>query len=79
MNARGTVEELLLQVDSLLDGVRAFELFVPEELTMRDRPVSQNIAMAVLLDRLLGKKLLPDGFAQQATGRLYKYRSEPVK
>jgi hypothetical protein len=37
------------------------------------------MAMAVVLDKLLGKQLYPDGFDQRPTGRRYKYKSDPPK
>ena len=40
------------------------------------RPFGQNSAMAVVLDKLLGKGLFPDGFEYRATGRRYKYKAD---
>ncbi len=75
----GTIEGLLAQVEALPEGIESFELFVPEDLTWQGRSVDQNIAMAVVLDKLLGKELYPDGFDQRPTGRRYKYKLDPPK
>jgi hypothetical protein len=72
-----TVESLVAQVESLPSGQSNFELFVPSDLTMRGRPVPLDLAMAVIVDRLLGKGLWPAGFEQRPTGRRYRYRSTP--
>jgi hypothetical protein len=75
----GTIEALLAQVEALPEGTTTFELFVPQDLTWQGRPVVQNMAMAIVLDKLLGKQLYPDGFDQRPTGRRYKYKSDPPK
>jgi hypothetical protein len=72
--ATGSVKGLLAKVEALPDGTKSFELFVPQDLTMQGRPVAQNMAMALVLDRLLGRGLFPDGFEQRPTGRRYKYK-----
>lgn len=74
--ASGTTEAFLAKVNALPDGTRAFQLYVPSTLTLKGEPVAQNLAMALVLDCLLAKRLYPDGFEQQANGRLYKYTSE---
>src|SRR5262249_50740410 len=75
----GTIEALLAQVEALPEGTKTFELFVPQDLTWQGRPVTQNMAMAVVVDKLLGKQLYPDGFDQRPTGRRYKYKSDPPR
>lgn len=75
----GTIESLLAQVEALPEGTKTFELFVPQDLTWQGRPVAQNMAMAVGLDKLLGKQLYPDGFEQRPTGRRYTYKTDPPK
>lgn len=75
----GTIEKLLAQVETLPEGTNVFELFVPQNLTWQGQPVGQNMAMAIVLDKLLGKQLYPDGFDQHPTGRRYKYKSDPPK
>ncbi len=74
----GTLEDLLSKVEALPEDINSFELFVPEDLTRQGQPVALDVAMALLVDRLLGKGLFPDGFDQRATGRRYKYSSDPT-
>ena len=69
-----TVESLIAQVDALPEGTQAFELFVPKNLTWQGAPVAQDMAIAIVLDKLLGKELYPAGFEQALTGRRYKYK-----
>jgi hypothetical protein len=71
----GTVEGLLAQVQAIPPGTKTFELFVPQRLTWEGRPIDQSLAMAVVVDQLLGKKLFPDSFEQRPTGRRYKYKA----
>jgi hypothetical protein len=50
------------------------DLFVPADLTLRDKPVPADVAMAVILDKLLAAGFDPLGFSQAAHGRFYHYR-----
>lgn len=72
----GTIESLLAQVEAIPAGTKSFELFVPQSLTWEGRAIDQNPAMAVVLDKLLGKGLFPDGFEQRPNGRRYKYKAD---
>ena len=72
----GTIESLLAQVEAIPADTKQFELFVPQSVTYEGRPFDQNPAMAVVLDKLLGKGLFPDGFEQRPTGRQYKYKAD---
>ena len=74
--ANGTIEDLFAKVEALPEGTKGFELYVPNNLTMKGQPVAQNLAMALVLDKILGKKLYPDGFEPKSNGRLYKYTWE---
>lgn len=75
----GTVEELLIKVEALPANTTTFMLFVPQALTLRGQPVPQDVAMAIVVDRLLGKGLFPNGYDQRSTGRRYRYGSTPPK
>ena len=68
-----TVEELLERIDRVPDGTTRLELWVPERLTLRGKEVRLDVAMTVVLDRLLGKGFMPSGFSQGDTGRTYYY------
>jgi hypothetical protein len=72
----GAVEDLLSQIASIRDDQTTFELWVPQSLSLHDRPIALDIAMAIMLDALLKKELFPDGFIQGDGGRYYKYRLE---
>ncbi|MGB7324591.1 MAG: hypothetical protein WBD31_06950 [Rubripirellula sp.] len=74
-----TVESLLETIDrvpasSVADAPSEFTLWVPESLTLQGQSVPQDIAMAVVLDKLLGLDFFPHGFEQGDGGRLYKYQ-----
>jgi len=70
-----SVEALLETIErSLSEEMSKLDLFVPSDLTLRDKPVSADVAMAVILDKLLGAGFEPAGFSQAPHGRLYHYR-----
>jgi hypothetical protein len=70
-----SVEDLLEAIDRTVSKkTTTFDLFVPSDLTLRDQPVSADVAMAVILDKLLEDGFEPAGFSQDAHGRLYHYR-----
>lgn len=71
-----TVEALLKEIDAVAEGSTDFELWVPPQLTLRGVEVSADVAMAVVLDRLLAKGYMPAGFTQQSDGRTYRYQRE---
>jgi hypothetical protein len=79
--ASATVEELLAQVAGLMPKHigEIHTLWVPDALTFRAMPVPQDVAMAIILDALLGKGLFPAGFDAERGGRKYRYRFEGDK
>jgi len=73
--SHSTVEELLSQLDSItLQSSPAFELWVPEHLTLRGQPARSDVAMAIVLDKILSKGYRPDGFDEGLGGKAYKYK-----
>ena len=74
--SRGTLENLLAHVEAIPPSATSIDLWVPEHLTLGKSEVSQDIAMAMLLDRLVARNLFPRGFRAEAGGRVYQYRSE---
>ncbi len=73
--SHSTVEELLSQLDSITAGLnQRFELWVPEHLTLRGQPARSDVAMAIILDKILSKGYEPDGFVEAVGGRTYKYK-----
>jgi hypothetical protein len=72
----GSVEALLGQVGRWSDAAANADLWVPEELTFQGQPVAQEVALAIVLDRILSRGLFPNGFTSGAGGRLYHYKRE---
>jgi len=72
-SSAGTVEALLAAVESLSLDARTAEVWVPEALTLGGNEISQELAMTMLLDKLVARELLPDGFSVAGGGRLYRY------
>lgn len=71
-----TVESLLSQIDGLASNSnRTFELWVPRNLTLRGQPARGDVAMAIVLDKILGKGYEPDGFIEGENGRTYRYKT----
>ena len=72
----GRVERLLEQIAELTPAPRgspSFEMWVPGTLTLGGQPITGDLAMAILLDALLAKEFLPEGYQEGAGGRLYRY------
>jgi hypothetical protein len=73
--SNSTVESLLSQIDGLASNSdQTFELWVPRNLTLRGQPARGDVAMAIVLDKILGKGYEPDGFDEDEGGRTYKYK-----
>lgn len=70
----GSVEALLGKIDEASEQTTDFDLWVPMRLTLRGAKLPSEVAMAVVLDRLLGKGFMPDGFTQEVHGRTYHYK-----
>jgi hypothetical protein len=77
MAQANTVEALLEQIDGIAGGSTNFDLWVPDQLTWHGEPVRADIAMAVVVDRLLAKGFIPAGFTQGIDGRTYHYNESP--
>jgi hypothetical protein len=71
-----TVEQLVAEVEALPLGSTSLELWVPNQLTLRGQVVTKDIAMAVLLDKVLEHGLFPQGFSSHPTGAVYHYAAE---
>jgi hypothetical protein len=76
MPASGTVEDILSLVASVDPSAVSFTLWVPGQLSMGGSPLLPDMAMAVVLDRLLGAGFMPAGFEEGRSGRLYRYERE---
>jgi hypothetical protein len=71
-----SVEEIIAQVDRTAPGAGTLELWIPDTLQLRGKPVRHDIAMAIILDRLYAFNLAPDGFVQGDGGRTYHYKHD---
>lgn len=71
-----SVEVLLGKIDQISQQTTGFDLWVPVRLTLSGAEAPSDVAMAVVLDRLLGKGFMPAGFTQGDDGRTYHYRRE---
>ncbi len=71
-----SVEDIIAQVERTAPGAATLELWIPDKLLLRGKPVRQDIAMAIIVDRLSAFKLAPDGFLQGEGGRTYRYKQD---
>jgi len=71
-----SVEDLLEEVESWPDGLKRSELRVASQITLKDEPVAIDIAMAIVVDAVLGKGFAPAGKSEVKNGTLYYY--EPL-
>ena len=69
-----TVEELLAEIDRRAPGLTEFRLWVPEKLSLQGALVPPDVAMVVIVGRLVSLDLFPDGFVEGRGGRTYIYR-----
>ena len=76
MSETGSVEAVLETIDGTSEQAADLELWVPARMTLRGKEVAADLAMAVVLDRLLGRGFMPAGFVQEEIGRKYRYKRE---
>jgi len=76
MSEDSSVEALLRKIDQISPRATDFDLWVSERLTLHGAEAPSDVAMAIVLDRLLGEGFLPAGFTQGVDGRTYHYRRE---
>jgi hypothetical protein len=70
---QSTVEAVLAQLDEIPSG-QSFELWVPQHLTLRGQVTLPEVAMAIILDKILGMACEPDGFSEADGGRIYRFK-----
>ena len=74
--SQGTVESVISELGSIAPaGSQSFELWIPQQLTLRGQPVRVDVAGAVILDKILGMGFMPDGFSEAEGGRVYRYKA----
>jgi hypothetical protein len=73
--SHNTVEALLAQLDVIaVGGKQKFELWVPQHLAFRGQLARLDVAMAVILDKILSKGYELDGFTEEESGKVYSYK-----
>jgi hypothetical protein len=72
----GTLETLLGSIQSSPSQSASLDLWVPEHLTYRRQPIAVEVAMSIVVDKLLSYGLFPNGFTPSEGGRMYHYRKE---
>ena len=76
--SQGSVEMLLAQLEKIPKGQdEGFELLVPWRLTLRGQPASRDVAMASVLNKVIGMAYEPCSFTETEGGRLYKFKLMP--
>jgi len=69
-----SVEGLLASVGSITNGQGSFELFVSNNLTIKESPTSQDVAMSLIIGKVRDHGLFPAGFKESPTGRFYSFQ-----
>jgi hypothetical protein len=74
-SSQGTVEGLIAELGRITPaGTQRFELWVPQELTLRGERARLDVAMSIVLDKILGMGYTVDGFTAAEGGRVYRYK-----
>ena len=73
--AQSTVEAILSQLDGIPRGQdQGFELWIPQHLSWRGKVARADVAMAIILNKILGMGYEPNGFAEAEGGKIYRYK-----
>jgi hypothetical protein len=73
--SQGTVEGLITELGGIAPpGSQNFELWVPQDLTLKSKPFRHDFAMALVLNKILGMGFTVDGFTEAEGGRVYRYK-----
>jgi hypothetical protein len=67
------VRELVRQIQLRPRTDTRLDLFVEPDLTLDGSSIDPAVGMAIVLDAALGEQLMPHGFTQTETGRVYHY------
>jgi hypothetical protein len=73
---RHPIESVLREIDSLPEPADTVSLKVPDKLSLRGSSVPADIALSIVVDRLLTRGYEPDGFEAIEDGRIY--RCKPI-
>jgi hypothetical protein len=69
---RHPIESVLREIDSLPEATGAVSLKVPDQLSLRGNSVPQDIALSILVDRLLTRGYEPEEFEAVEGGRIVR-------
>ena len=70
-----SVEELISDIGNWDCEEKEQYLFVKNCLMLKNKPVSNDVGMAIVVDAVLSKNYFPDGAAKRQYGTKYKYVS----
>jgi len=73
---RHPIESVLREIDALPEATGTVSIKVPDKLSLRGNSVPRDIALSILVDRLLTKGYEPDGF--EAIEDALIYRCKPA-
>jgi len=70
-----TVEAVLSWLDAIdISSGATFELWITQSVTFRGKPTQLDVALALIVDRALGKGYEPAGFKERLGGRIYRFK-----
>jgi len=69
-----TAESVLEFLKAATHEESSFTLAIATEFTFHGKPDHMGVAMAAVLDAVLGRGFEPDGFEQRDGFRLYRYK-----
>jgi hypothetical protein len=73
---RQPIESVLREIDSLPEALGAVTVEVPDQLSLRGNSVPQDIALSIVVDRLLTRGYEPDSI--EASDGVRIFRCKPV-
>jgi len=71
---RHPIESVLRDIDALPEARGTVQLKVPDRLSLRGSSVPSDIALTIVVDRLLTRGYEPDGFEAIEGARVYRCR-----
>lgn len=73
--SQGSVESVISELANVAHpDSQNFELWVPQELTLKGKAIRHDFAMAFVGDKILGMGYTVDGFREVEGGRFFRYK-----
>jgi hypothetical protein len=69
---RHPIESVLREIDALPEAAGAVSLKVPDQLSLRGNSVPSDIALSIVVDRLLTRGYEPDSIEASDGGRIFR-------